>query len=490
MVDMRVLLSGLGLEAILVALRLACLRTRLAPVPLVLPSAAILTWLLHAYLPASWVTSENKIWFDSVLQLSRGYAGLQLLFWLCLELPSPIRWWPHPPKILRDLAALSVGAVLSLVVVQEAAQINVVGLVTTSAILTAVIGLAAQEALKDLFAGIMLRVESPFEEGDYIDLGDGINGWVDSLTLLSTRLRHVHGALITMPNNEIWQKAMRKFSPKGPIAREIHIHLDRELPPNQATELLLQVAERSPLVLAKPEPQAIVYSYHDFGITYELEVWQEDPTDIGYDDLRGELLSQIWYSLERIGQRVPFPVREFKLREGPSQPEEAGNYTLNDKVNILRNSNLFSHLSEPQLKNLANLTRCIRFAEGEQIVSEDDKGDTLFQIVRGKVAVTKTLAGGEVRQLAQLDAPSIFGEMSVFNEEPRSATVKALEQCVLLEVERADLRPLIEHDPAVMEILAEIISKRRGELLKLTPESQLKQSNDLLHKMRRLFLGA
>jgi hypothetical protein len=41
-----------------------------------------------------------------------------------------------------------------------------------------------------------------------------------------------------------------------------------------------------------------------------------------------------------------------------------------------------------------------------------------------------------------------------------------------------------------MEILAEIISKRRGELLKLTPESQLKQSNDLLHKMRRLFLGA
>ena len=426
MVDMRVLLSGLGLEAILVALRLACLRTRLAPVPLVLPSAAILIWLLHANLPASWVTNENKIWFDTVLLLSRGYAGLQLLFWLCLELPSPIRWWPHPPKILRDLAALSIGAVLSLVVVQEAAQINVVGLVTTSAILTAVIGLAAQEALKDLFAGIMLRVESPFEEGDYIELG----------------------------------------------------------------ELLLQVAKRSPLVLAKPEPQAIVYSYHEFGITYELEVWQEDPTDIGYDDLRGELLSQIWYSLERIGQRVPFPVREFKLREGPSQPEEAGNYTLNDKVNILRNSTLFSHLSDPQLKNLANLTRCIRFAEGEQIVSEDDAGDTLFQIVRGKVAVIKTLAGGEVRQLAQLDAPSIFGEMSVFNEEPRSATVKALEQCVLLEVERADLRPLVEHDPAVMEILAEIISKRRGELLKLTPESQLKQSNDLLQKMRRLFLGA
>ena len=186
---------------------------------------------------------------------------------------------------------------------------------------------------------------------------------------------------------------------------------------------------------------------------------------------------------------MPFPIREFRLREGASHPEETANYNLNDKVSILRNSTLFSHLSDPQLENLANLTRCIRFAEGEQIVSEEDEGDTLFQIVRGKVAVLKTLAGGEVRQLAQLDAPSIFGEMSVFNEEPRSATVKALEQCIVLEVERADLRPLIENDPAVMEKLAQIISQRRGELLKLTPESQLKQSNDLLNKMRRLFLG-
>lgn len=490
MLQSGVLLQGLGLMALLVAIRLLCVQARLAPIPLRLPCIAILIWLVHANLPASIAQEQNQLWLDSVLLLSRSYAGLQLLFWLLLELPSPISWWAHPPKILRDLSALAIGAALTLVVLQQAAKINVVGLVTTSAVLTAVIGLAAQEALKDLFAGIMLRVDNPFVEGDYLELGDGVNGWVVSLTLLSTRLRHVHGALITLPNNMMWQKNMRRFSPKGPIARELHIHLDRELPPNDATKLLLRVAENCPLVLKKPEPQAIVYAYHDYAITYELEVWQEDPTDIGYDDLRGELLSRIWYSLERIGQRVPFPVQEYKRRHGHAIPDDPQEFSLQQRIAILSQSPLFGNLSGEQLADISALTRCIRFAEGEQIVVENEEGDTLYQIVSGQVAVIKTMAEGDHREVARLEAPSIFGEMSVFNEEPRSATVRALEQCVLLEVERNDFRPLLESHPAIVEQLAQSISERRAALLKLTPETKAKQSNDLLDTMRRLFVGS
>jgi CRP-like cAMP-binding protein len=109
--------------------------------------------------------------------------------------------------------------------------------------------------------------------------------------------------------------------------------------------------------------------------------------------------------------------------------------------------------------------------------------------VSGQVAVIKTLAETELREVTRLEAPEIFGEMSVFNGQPRIATVEALSQCVMLEVERADLRPLIEGDPALVDQLAKIINKRMAELLKLSPESKLNQSNDLIHKMRRLFLG-
>ena len=120
---------------------------------------------------------------------------------------------------------------------------------------------------------------------------------------------------------------------------------------------------------------------------------------------------------------------------------------------------------------------------------EQDQGDILYQIVSGRVAVIKSMAGGQEREVVRLSAPAFFGEMSVFNEEPRSATVQAVEPCVLLEVQRNDLRPLLERHPAIVEQLARIISERRAELLKLTPEGKVKQGNDLLDKMRQLFLG-
>jgi small-conductance mechanosensitive channel len=489
MLNLGVLMTALGLVILLVALWLICRRTKLAPVPLRLPGLAILIWVVHASLPASIAASENKLWLDLTLHLGQSYAALQLAFWLTLELPAPISWWPHPPKILRDLGALTIGAALTLIVLQRAANINVVGLVTTSAILTAVIGLAAQEALKDLFAGIMLRVDSPFEEGDYLELGDDVNGWVVSLTLLSTRLRHVHGALITLPNSMMWQKNMRRFSPKGPIARELLINLDRELPPNQATELLLKVAESCPSVLKNPAPEAIVYAYHDFANTYELEVWQEDPTDLGYDELRGEVLSQIWYALERIDQRVPYPITEFKRRLGSSGPESPVKYDLDDRIAILAKSPLFGQLTESQLGGISKLTRFIRFGQGERIIVEGDEGNTLYQIVSGEVAVIKKMQHGELRELARLSAPAIIGEMSVFNEEPRSATIEALGSCVVLEVERDDLRPLLQNEPKVLEMLAAVISQRRAELLKLSSETKLQQEGSLLSKMRMMFLG-
>ena len=489
MLNLGVLMTALGLVILLVALWLICRRTKLAPVPLRLPGLAILIWIVHASLPASIAASENKLWLDLTLHLGQSYAALQLVFWLTLELPAPISWWPHPPKILRDLGALTIGAALTLIVLQRAADINVVGLVTTSAILTAVIGLAAQEALKDLFAGIMLRVDSPFEEGDYLELGDDVNGWVVSLTLLSTRLRHVHGALITLPNSMMWQKNMRRFSPKGPIARELHINLDRELPPNQATELLLKVAESCPSVLKNPAPEAIVYAYHDYANTYELEVWQEDPTDLGYDELRGEVLSQIWYALERIDQRVPYPITEFKRRLGSSGPESPVKYDLQDRMAILAKSPLFGQLTESQIGGISKLTRCIRFGQGERIIVEGNEGNTLYQIVSGEVAVIKKMQDGELRELARLSAPAIIGEMSVFNEEPRSATIEALGSCVVLEVERDDLRPLLQNEPKVLEMLAAVISQRRAELLKLSSETKLQQEGSLLSKMRMMFLG-
>lgn len=481
------LLIAIGLQILLLTIRFLCRRRRIPRIPVRLPSFAIWLWLILSSLPDSLVALRFRPWLDSALLLSQSYAALQLLVWCTLEAPGSVSWWPRPPKILRDLGMLLVAAAITVMVLQEQAKINVVGVVTTSAILTAVIGLAAQESLKDLFAGIVLQVDSSFQEGDFISAGNGIEGWVVSLTLMSTRLQHVHGALITLPNSKMWSTEIRRFGPRGPIAREIHLNLDLDLPPEKATTVLIEVARGNPLVLSDPEPTAFVYAYADHAITYELEVWQEDPTDNGFDVLRGQLLAQIWYALERNGRTLPYPVRELRPKAKSVAIDDPAGYDLPSRLNLLRQNVLFGHLNASQLEQIAPLTRCLRYALGESIIVEGDHGDALFQLVRGRVEVIKLMDDERPKTVAQLGVGAIFGEMSVFSDHPRSASVRAMEECVLLEVERDDLRPVLEGNPRLVEELAQLVSERRAQLTSLSQEVKQAQTNQLIHQMLQIF---
>ncbi|MCU0528598.1 MAG: mechanosensitive ion channel family protein [Cyanobium sp. Prado107] len=490
MLNLHDILIAFSLGLSLLAALFICRKRRLPPIPVRLPSAAILIWLVIRSIPTQLVTAELRPWLEMAVILSCFYAILQLVVWLTLELPSVWSWWPRPAKILKDLGMLTLATIITVVVIQEQARINVVGLVTTSAILTAVIGLAAQESLKDFFAGIVLQIDSPFQEGDFITSGGEIEGWVVSLTLMSTRLQHVHGGLITLPNSRLWNAdtEIHRFGPRGPIAREIHLNLDLTLPPERATELLIQVARRHPLVLRDPEPTAFVYAYADHAITYELEVWQEDPTDNGFDVLRGQLLSQIWYALERQGGRLPYPIRELRPKRLPaSSTRDAAGYDAQARMNLLAQNVLFGHLSAAQLQQIAPLTRCVRFATGEAVVLEGEQGDALYQLVEGRVEVLKLIDEGVEKKVAELDPGAIFGEGSAFTGEPRSATVRALEECVLLEVERGDLRALLEENPNLVERLAKLMNDRRAHLSDLSREKKEAQVNELVQKMLQIF---
>jgi CRP-like cAMP-binding protein len=240
------------------------------------------------------------------------------------------------------------------------------------------------------------------------------------------------------------------------------------------------------LVLRHPEPEAFVFAYADHAITYELEVWQEDPTDSGFDVLRGQLLSQIWYALERVGMTLPHPIRELRSQSLPETVDDPAGVDLPSRLNLLRENILFGHLSADQLDQVAPLTRCIRFAQGEAVIVEGEEGDTMFQVVSGALEVQK-LIDGKLTVVAKLGPGAIFGEMSVFNNEPRSATVRVQQECVLLEVERDDLRPVLEGNPQLVEQLAKLISERRAQLSNLNQERQQAQGNQLLLQMRQMF---
>lgn len=442
--------------------------------------AAAVAHLLQRLAPNPWLGAAAWVLLSWIL--------VRLGFWLLLEWPARRGLWQKPAKILRDLGQLLVGSALTLVILHQQAGVNLVGLVTTSAVLTAVLGLAAQQTLKDLFAGISLQLDPPFQLGDWVDLGE-ISGVVESLTLMNTRLRNLEGARIAVPNATVVQTGLRGFRRHDPVGTRLSFGLDYALPPDQAMAMIHTVLADHPLVLRSPAPQVWLQGYGDSALEYELMVWHLDARMAVRNRVRSDLLAQLWYALAREGWSIPFPVRDIQPRRTRRDRADPAQLNQHQCTGLLSCNPLFADLKPAQLAALAEGCRALRFGPGEAVIRQGETGDSLFQVVEGRLAVLVESAGQPARTVGELQRGDVFGEMGLFAGQPRSASVRALEACVLLEVQRRDLTPLLDAEPALVDRFAALIEQRNRATHLATSASPdpTDQGNGLAARIR-LFL--
>ncbi len=131
-----------------------------------------------------------------------------------------------------------------------------------------------------------------------------------------------------------------------------------------------------------------------------------------------------WIGLRRIDDTAHVPIRELRL---------------------LRHSPVFAPLPPPQLETVARRTRWTTMATGERVIREGDPGDRYYVIESGRMRVTRL--GQELRVLQGTGVG--FGEISLLCDIPRTATVTAIEPCVVLALDRADfLEAVTGHEQA------------------------------------------
>lgn len=479
------LLISVALVAALLLLRMATRRRPLPAPPWKLLVLALAVWTLFAGVHAP----GGIRWLGVIDDLAFVYALISLGGWLVLDCPPALGWWEPVAKILRDLLGLGIGGIATVVLLQRQANLNLVGLVTTSAVLTAVIGLAAQETLKDLFAGIELQVDPPFRVGDWIEVGDS-SGTVVSLTLMSTELQRTDSSLVTLPNSKVADAPMRRFSQRRPAGNRFAIALGYEIPPHQARLVLERVLAQHPLVLQEPPPVAWISSYDNAVVRYELMAHHRNGSEKNRLQMRSDLMEQIWYALEREGWTLPYPVQQWQRASPQRDPHHPAATDAPLAAAMLRRSWLFAQLEPAQVEQLAPAVRCLRFGPGETIVREGDEGNALFQVVNGEVEVFKQDGTELGRSVAVLGRDQIFGEMTLCTGEPRTATVRSRRECVLLEVERTDLLPLVEADTGLLQELSRIVAQRRAELESLSSPDAAARQVSILQRMRHIFAVA
>jgi small-conductance mechanosensitive channel/CRP-like cAMP-binding protein len=480
---------ALAVAAALQLLARICRQRRLGRPPIRLPLVAITIWALLRTLPVPSLPGAYRPWLFSLDDLLLAYALVGFVVWLGLVLPGELHWWRRPPKLLLQLLTLGGWGLATVVVLRSTTRFDLVGLITTSAVLTAVIGLAAQEPLKDLLAGLELQLSDDFKPGDWLVLKDDVRGIVQSVSWHDTTLRNLDGALVVVPNTEVAQGVVFNMSHQGPVTNRFSIGLDYDYPPGQARRLLESVVRQHPRVLEDPAPDIRLKSFDDSSIAYEIHVWQSETGDLAMLRLRSELLEQIWYALRREGQSIPFPIRELQPRRRRPPAEGAVDLRPEALQRALGQDGIFSDLTPEQLRSLVEGSALVFYGPGEAIVQEGKDGESMYHLMRGSVEVLKWMAPDRSVAVRRLGPGDVFGEMTLFLDAPRSATVRALEECALLKVNRRCVRGLLEESPELLERVAAMVSARQAELEHLGRERQEEQTNALLMTMKRLFFA-
>jgi CRP/FNR family transcriptional regulator len=144
----------------------------------------------------------------------------------------------------------------------------------------------------------------------------------------------------------------------------------------------------------------------------------------------------------------------------------------NETVALLRGVSMFATLGDEEIGRVAQVTVPRRFAAGEVVFHEGDEGETCYVVRSGKVRAMRGHTDGRAITLANFSRGDIFGELAMFDQERRSATVEALEDTEAAAILSRDMRRILhEHPEIAVKLLAAL-----GRRLRETNERLARQS--------------
>lgn len=389
--------------------------------------------------------------------IAAALVATRLLDYLFFDVAFRLRRQAVAPALLRQLVSLVVfGACVVILFKLILPDVSLGAVFTTSAIITAVVGLALQETLGNLFAGLSLHLQKTVQVGDMVRTGE-THGIVEELSWRAIKLRTMEGNLLLVPNSLAGRQNLEVYPRPGrPIARFLHVGLEYDASPEKARETLKEALRGLPGLAESPEPVVYLKTFDAYAITYEVRYWLEDYAR--YLDIDSQARERVWYALERAGIRIAFPlIRQWQWSGGhleiPSRKEVI--------ASAIARAELFAPLSEEEKKLLAEGARESRYAPGEIIVREGDTSSSMFLIESGRCGVSIHGAAGDTRSLGVLEPGSAFGEISLLTGEPRSATVRALTEASLVEIDKEVLAGILRGHPALAESLGGIVRERQ-----------------------------
>jgi small-conductance mechanosensitive channel/CRP-like cAMP-binding protein len=387
------------------------------------------------------------------------------------------------PALVRDLFSLVLYVTTTAFILKFALDLSFAALLPGSALLGIILGLALQDTLGNLFSGISLHADKPFQVGDVITVGKH-TGTVMAITWRAVKIKTFSNHIILVSNSSIAKESIEVCPQNGQNARIVFFSADYTDSPVKVIHAVREAVRDADNVLRYITPVVRVRGLGESGVEYEVKYWLSDYAR--YNDTDALLRQRIWYAFRRGGFTFPFPTRIVHMEQGARA--DGDGRSAETLAELLSAVEIFSPLTSDELGALAAAATNRVFAPGETIIRAGDSGASMFVVGRGSVDVRVDSNGMPVT-IKRLGEGAFFGEMALFTGEPRTANVVASEETEVIEIGHDAMRGLFQTNPDLVEALSHTINERRAGLAASAAAHDGEEDTPagLLSKIKRFF---
>ena len=373
----------------------------------------------------------------------------------------------RPPRIIEDLAIIVVYAVYGLALLRSAG-LDLSSIVTTSAILTAVLAFAMQDTLGNALGGLAIQLDNTVQVGDWIKV-DELTGKVRDIRWRSTLIETRNWETVVIPNSQLMKARLAILGRRegAPLQwrRQLYFLVDPAVPPARIISLVEDEMREVaiPNVARSPAPSCVLFGFEQGNLRYQLRYFL---TDLLEDDFTDSMVRvHLFASLQRAGIRLAEPQHTVHaVQRDEAHAETVRKRELTRRLEIMRGVDIFSTLDDAEKAELAERLQYAPFARGDVITKQGDASHWLYIVAFGEAEVRYEPKAGAPQVVGSLQPGQFFGEMGLLAGEARYATVVAKTDVECYRLDKASFQGLLLNRPEIAAEVSRIVGSRKSDL--------------------------
>jgi small-conductance mechanosensitive channel len=176
------------------------------------------------------------------------------------------------------------------------------------------IGFGLQKIVANFISGIILLVDKSVKPGDLVTIGDS-SGRISAMKTRYISVAAGDGREFLIPNEDLVTQRVTNwtYTDKNTLVK-VNFSTNYDADPRLVCKLAIETAARAERALKSKAPNCLLAEFAEVGMRFSLTFWVSDPSDM--DSTKSEVMLSLWDAFKREGIRVPYPVREIRVRGG------------------------------------------------------------------------------------------------------------------------------------------------------------------------------